>query len=93
MPRVLMPKFEESAIPLVITGQALEGSSSRDMLVVLMAVAVVVEEEEEEEAAMVVEAEEAAAEVAEAVARNVLLHFEDLYLLVELHDQPCSSQW
>lgn len=90
MPRVLKLKFEESAIPLVVTGQALEGSSSRDMLVVLMVA------EEEEEAAMVVEAEEAAEmaeEVAEEVARNALLHFEGLYLLGELHDQPCSSQW
>lgn len=91
MPLVLRQKFEENAIPLVGTGQALEDSPSQDLLVVLMAVAVAVEEVEE--AAMVVEVVEVDVDVEVEVARDVLLFFEGLYLLVGLHDQPCISQW
>jgi hypothetical protein len=88
---VLRQKFEENAIPpVVITGQALEDMSSRDLLVLVMAVAV---EEEVEEAAMVVEVDVVVVEEEEEeVARNVLVCFEHLYLLVNLYNQPCNSR-
>lgn len=77
MPLVLRRKFEENTIPPVVVTGQALEDSPSQDLLVVLMVEVV----------------EVDVEVEVEVARDVLLFFEGLYLLVGLHDQPCISQW